>query len=101
MMRQKFVSPEPTEPPEPILLLIQFQRVPSDTTDSFLCVSFHNSFALNSLAYVLPPVSVGSVVKEKNVLSRFELDNLSQPCYRSAHADQGNGTRIRQHHLPW
>lgn len=85
MMRQTFVSPEPTEPTDPIILLIQFQRVTSETTDSFICVSFHNSFTLNLLEYVLPPVSVGSVVKEKNVLSRFELDNLSQPCYRSAH----------------
>lgn len=54
MMRQTFVSPEPPEPTDPIILLIQFQRVPSDTTDSFLCVSFHNLFALNLLAYVLP-----------------------------------------------
>ena len=61
MMRQTFVSPEPTEPTDPSILLILFQRVPSGTTDSLLCVSFHNSFALNSLAYALPPASVGSV----------------------------------------
>lgn len=54
MMRQPSVSPEPTEPPEPILLLIQFQRVSSETTAGPKAVSFHNSFALNSLAYVLP-----------------------------------------------
>ena len=54
MMRQPSVSPEPTEPTEPILLLIQFQRVSSETTAVKLHVSFHNSFALNSLAYVLP-----------------------------------------------
>lgn len=54
MMRQPSVSPEPTEPTEPILLLIQFQRVSSETTGGPKAVSFHNSFALNSLAYVLP-----------------------------------------------
>ena len=53
-MRQPSVSPEPTEPTDPIILPIYVQRVPSDTTDSFLRVSFHNSFAFNSLAYVLP-----------------------------------------------